>query len=109
MDQKLVFFTILGMTAVTYLPRVLPVWLLSSRPLPPGVVAWLRHVPVAGLAAMLLPSLVVQEGQLALNADNLFLWAAFPTFLVAWKSDGIFAPVLVGMAIMAAARYFLGM
>ena len=50
MEQEIVFLTLLGMLAVTYVPRVLPVLMLSSRRLPPAVVAWLRYVPVAVLA-----------------------------------------------------------
>jgi len=66
MDQTAIFLTILGMGAVTYLPRLLPVLLLSSKKLPSWVVAWLRFIPVAVLAAMLLPSLVVKDAQLDL-------------------------------------------
>ncbi len=32
MDPKIIFITILGMAVVTYLPRLLPVWLLSFAP-----------------------------------------------------------------------------
>jgi branched-subunit amino acid transport protein len=61
MDQKIILLTIFGMALVTYIPRLVPVSLLSSRSLPPLVIAWLRYIPVAVLSAMLLPSLVVQE------------------------------------------------
>jgi branched-subunit amino acid transport protein len=108
MDQTLIFLTILGMAVVTYLPRLLPVALLSSRSLPPLVVAWLRYVPVAVLAAMLFPSVVVQESRVNLGADNLFFWAALPTLLVAWKTRSLFAPVVAGMLLVAAARRWLG-
>ena len=105
MDQKTIFITILGMGAVTYLPRLLPVLLLSSKKLPPLVAAWLRYVPVAVLSAMLLPSLVVNDARLDFSRSNLFLWAAVPTFLVAWKTRSLFGSVIVGMAVVAIARY----
>ena len=105
MDQKDIFLTILGMALVTYIPRLLPVWLLSSKSLPPLVVAWLRYVPVAVLAAMLLPSIVVQDNQINLGLGNLFFWAAFPTLLVAWKKRSLFGSVVVGMVVVAVARY----
>ena len=41
MDQTQITLTILGMGLVTYLPRLLPIWLLSARRLPPALVAWL--------------------------------------------------------------------
>lgn len=105
MDQKAIFITILGMGVVTFGPRLLPVLLLSSKRLPPLVVAWLRFIPVAVLAALLLPSLVVQEAKLNFGFSNLFLWAAFPTFLVAWKTRSLFGSVIVGMAVVAIGRY----
>jgi len=108
MDSQAVFLTMVGMLAVTYLPRVLPLWFFASRPLPPVVVSWLRYVPVAVLAAMLLPSLVVAEGQLSLEVQNLYLWAALPTFLVAWKTRSLFGSVIVGMLVVVGIRYLQG-
>jgi branched-subunit amino acid transport protein len=108
MEQDIVFLTLLGMMAVTYVPRLLPVLMLSSRRLPPLVVAWLRQVPVAVLAAMLFPALFVQEGRIDLGLDNLFLWAAVPAFLVAWKRRSFFATVIVGIVVVAVARLVLG-
>jgi branched-subunit amino acid transport protein len=105
MDQKVIFLTILGMALVTYIPRLLPVYFLSPRSLPPLVVDWLRYVPVAVLAAMLFPSLLVEGGQVVLTPSNIFLWAAFPTFLVAWKTRSLFGSVVAGMILVAAARY----
>ena len=107
MDQTVVFLTILGMLCVTYLPRVLPIWVLSSKSLPPVVVAWLRYVPCAVLAAMLLPALVIQDNQMTFGRTNLFLWAALPTLLVVWKTRSFFGAVLVGMGSVALARYLL--
>ena len=93
------------MGLATYLPRLLPILLLSSKKLPLVVVAWLRYVPVAVLSAMLLPSLAVREGGLDFSGSNLYMWAAIPTFLVAWKTRSLFGSVLVGMGIVALARY----
>lgn len=107
-NQGWIFVTIVGMLVVTYLPRVLPLWLFSSRSLPPLAIAWLRYVPVAVLSAMLLPSLVLADGKLALGGGNLFFWAAIPTFIIAWKTKSLFAAVLVGMAIVAGARAVIG-
>jgi branched-subunit amino acid transport protein len=103
-DQQTVFLTMVGMGLVTFLPRALPLWLFTSRDLPPLVVTWLRYVPVAVLAAMLLPSLVMPEGQVDLSISNLFLLAAIPTFVVAWKTRSLFASVIVGMLLVAGLR-----
>ena len=108
MNSQAVFLTMVGMLAVTYLPRVLPLWFFASRRLPPIVVSWLRYVQVAVLAAMLLPSLVVTEGQLNLELQNLYLWAAVPTFVIAWKTRSLFGSVIVGMVVVAGIRYLQG-
>ena len=62
-------------------------------------------MPVAVLAAMLFPSLLVEEGQVALAPSKIFLWAAVPTFMVAWKTRSLFGSVVVGMVLVATARY----
>ena len=108
MDQKTIFLTILGMGLVTYLPRLLPVWVLSSRNLPEVVVDWLRYVPPAVLAALLIPSLLLKETTLDISTDNLFLIAAIPTFFVAWKTRSLFASVVTGMVLVAIGRLITG-
>lgn len=105
MDQATIFLTIVGMGVVTYLPRLLPVWFLSRRTLPPLVVAWLRFVPVAVLAALLLPGLVMPQDRVDLSFNNLYVWAAVPVIVVAWRTRSFFGTVLVGMGLVALLRW----
>jgi branched-subunit amino acid transport protein len=105
MDQTLILLTMVGMGVVTYLPRLLPILFLSGRTLKPLMVAWLRLVPPAVLAAMLLPALLVPEKRVDLSFDNIFFWAALVAFPVSWRSKSLFATVLVGMGLVALARY----
>lgn len=132
MDQNVVLLTILGMGLVTYLPRLLPL-LILTRPrkavdaprravnaprkaargetgstMPPLLEAWLRHVPAAVMAAMLFPSLFIVEGRFYLTPENLYLWAAVPTLWIAWKTRSLFGAVLAGMAVVAMGRLVLG-
>jgi branched-subunit amino acid transport protein len=107
MNDSIVLMTILGMGLVTYIPRLLPAWLLRGKKLHPFIEAWLKFVPVAVLAALLLPSLIVADGKLNVAWSNLYLWAALPAGLVAWKTKSMFATILVGMAIVAVARLIL--
>jgi branched-subunit amino acid transport protein len=104
MDQTRIFLTILGMALVTYLPRLLPVWILATRKLPDVVITWLRYVPAAVLSALLLPAILVEGSHLHLAWDNLYLLAFFPTLLVAWKTRSLFGAVVVGMLLVALAR-----
>lgn len=105
MDQKIIFWTIVGMAVVTYLPRLLPTLFLGGKRLQPLLAAWLRLIPPAVLAAMLAPSLLIREKQIALGFDNLFLWVGILVFPLAWKSKSLSATVLVGMGLVALGRY----
>jgi branched-subunit amino acid transport protein len=104
MSDQLVLLTMVGMGLVTYLPRLLPAWFLRGRKLHPFIEAWLKYVPVAVLAALLLPSLLVADGRLNLEWNNLYLWAALPAGFVAWKTRRMFVTILVGMAVVALIR-----
>ncbi|XXJ20433.1 AzlD domain-containing protein [Desulfovibrio caledoniensis] len=107
MDQEIVFLTIVGMLAVTYIPRMVPLVALASRTLPEPVVRWLSYVPAAVLSSMLFPALLLKDGSVDVSPDNYFLWAAVPAFILAWRTKSFFGTVALGMALVAAARYFI--
>lgn len=107
MDQEIVFYTIVGMTLVTCIPRMAPVIALASRTLPEPVVRWLSYVPAAVLSAMLFPSLLLREARFDFTPQNLFLWASIPAFILAWRTKSFFGTVALGMGLVAAGRYYL--
>ena len=104
MDQHTIFLVILGMSVTTGAARMLPLLLLTLKPLPAWLMTWLRYVPVAILSAMLLPALLVQDKHISFGAENFFLWAAFPTIFVAWKTRSFLGAVAVGMGAVALLR-----
>lgn len=109
MDSK-VLTIIAGMAAVTYAMRLLPGLLLRGRPLPQGLVAWMGHVPVAVLAAILGPALAFGEDGLPRSlAQNAMLWASLPTAALALLTRNFLATVVFGVAVMAAVRHFTAM
>ena len=61
-------------------------------------------MPVAVLAALLLPSLLIEDNQINLSMNNLYLWAAIPAGLVAWKKKSLFGTVITGMVVVAVIR-----
>ena len=107
MDQDLIFTIIVGMALVTYIPRSLPVMLMSSRAMPRYLEVWLSYVPPAVLAALVAPSLLVDQQKISLAPGNVFLWASIPTAIIAWKTKNLFLSVFLGMVIVAAVRLFL--
>ena len=96
---------LLGMTAVTYIPRVLPLWLLTKRELPQALRIWLQYIPAAILAALTIPSLLIQNEQLHLNWNNTALLAAVPTFYVAYRYKNTLLTILVGMVVVGLLRW----
>jgi len=95
--QSKYIFMILGMTLVTYLPRMLPVTLLSKVKLPDTVVSILKYVGPAILASLLAPALFITDGSLNISLTNNYLLAAIPTFFTAYFSRSIFTTVFLGM------------
>ncbi len=104
MEQEKIFQVIIGMTIVTYLPRLLPAWFLSTRTLPLAVQIWLRYVPISVIGAMLLPNLLLQEGSLQFNTDNLYLLGSMPTIAVALITRSLFLTVLAGILFVTGLR-----
>jgi branched-subunit amino acid transport protein len=96
-----------GMATVTYLPRWLPLRLLSSRTLPQWFLDWLSLIPVAVLSALLLPELLISGPSRHLDPMNPKLLVAVPTFLVAAKTKSLLWAVLTGMALYWAAGKFI--
>lgn len=98
---------VLGMGIVTYLPRWLPLVLLSRRRLPDWLRQWLEFIPAALLSALILPALVTTGEPRHLTLLQPALWVSIPTWIVAWKSRSLAGTVITGMALFwVAGRYF---
>lgn len=91
---------ILGMAAVTYLPRFLPMYVLTRLEIPNIVIAWLRYVPVAVLAALIVPGILTADRQIDLTAGNSYLLASIPAFIIAWRTKNMMLTVTIGMAVV---------
>ncbi len=88
---------ILGMTLVTYIPRMLPVTLLSKVKIPDLMVRILKFVGPAILASLLAPALFITDGAINISLNNSYLLAAIPTLLTAYLTRSIFTTVFLGM------------
>ncbi|MFZ5816364.1 MAG: AzlD domain-containing protein [Bacillota bacterium] len=96
-----------GMALVTYLPRMLPIVVLSRFRLPPLLLRWLEFVPVAVLSALLASGLLVKESALALPPAHPELLAALPAFAVAIWTRSLMGTVLTGILAMALLRFLM--
>lgn len=81
---------ILGMAAVTYIPRLIPFFLVGSGQLPRRVDAFLKCIPVAAIGALIIPGVfnAVPDEPLAVTAGM-----GFALGVGLWKG-GIIIPVL---------------
>lgn len=99
-----VLLLFLGMGLVTYLPRMLPLVVLSRFQLPPLLLRWLEYVPVSVLSALLVKELLLTGGSLPTSLWHPPLLAAIPAFLVAALTRSLMGTVLAGMLAMALLR-----
>ncbi|MEJ6950675.1 AzlD domain-containing protein [Natronospora cellulosivora (SeqCode)] len=101
------YLMIAFMLFVTYLPRVIPLAILSRMQIPDIVIAWLKYIPAAILASLLAPALLMTDGGLYLSLNNISLLAAIPTFIVAIYKKSIFLTVLTGIITMLLFEYII--
>src|SRR5262249_27694218 len=88
-----------GMGLVTYLPRLLPLALLSGRRLPQWLAEWLELIPPAILSALLAPVLFADSGPRLFHLGKPELLAAVPTLLFAVWTRSLAGTVICGMGI----------
>jgi len=101
-----VFLIIIGSAVVTFLPRVLPLMVLSRIELPEWGIRWLNYVPISIMAALVGQELLVQDRQFHL-LNYVELLAAITTVLVAMRTKSLLSTVVAGMVSIMALRYFL--
>jgi branched-subunit amino acid transport protein len=81
---------IVGMMAVTYLPRLIPFFIVSQTTLPKRIHRFLQFIPYAALGALIIPGVF--------SATPNMPWAAlvgiFFAGLYGWFKGGIIIPVL---------------
>jgi branched-subunit amino acid transport protein len=99
---------VLGLAALTVVTRGF--FLLSRReiPLPVWLREGLRYAPLAALAAVVVPEIVMQGGHLIGTWRDARLFAAAAAALYFWWRRGILGTILVGMAVLLPLRLGLG-
>lgn len=90
--EKLVIFA--GMALVTYFTRYAMIAALG-REVDPLLRRWLRYVPPAVLAALVVPAALAPQGNLEIG---LRAWAALVGAVVAWRTRSVLWTILGGLA-----------
>lgn len=92
-----ILFIIIGMSAVTYVPRWLPLFLFSRRSISAWLKDWLDFIPAAILSALILPALLTEGDPRNLQLFKPEFWVAIPTLWVAFKTRSLAGTVISGM------------
>jgi len=100
-------YLLLGMGAVTYLPRMLPLVALAHRKLPQWIIDWLGFIPVAILSALVAPGLFAEGATRTFAFGKLELLVTIPTLLFAARSRSLGGTVVVGMGLYWLGKVFL--
>jgi len=102
-------FLIAGMAVVTFLVRYPVMALVGRIPLPKRVFEALRYVPPAVLAAIIVPAVLMPDGQTVfLSAENALLVAAIVAVLVAWRTKNLLLTIVLGMLALWGYGWLLG-
>jgi branched-subunit amino acid transport protein len=99
---------IIGLTAITVVTRGF--FLLSERewPLPDWANRGLRYAPLAALAAVIAPEVLLTDGALVDGWRSPRLFAALAGTVYFWWRRGILGTIVVGTATMLALKLGLG-
>ena len=89
---------IFGMAVVTFLPRFLPMALLTRWVIPEKVKMGLGYIPTAILSAIVFPILFFDEGA-KVAIQPLYLVSAVSVFIFSWKVKRLWASVILGMLV----------
>ena len=99
---------IVGLTAITVITRGF--FFISERevPIPDWLRQGLRYAPLAALAAVVVPEVVMQQGRLITTWQDARLYAAVAASAWFWWRRGILGTIVAGMAVLLPLRLGLG-
>ena len=101
------WLAMIGLGILTFLIRFSFIALLERWQTPPLVQRALRFVPVAVLTAIIIPELVLHDGQFNPDLLNPRLLAGMVAVLVAWKTKNVILTIVVGMIVFWLLQFVL--
>ena len=108
MNTQAQFWVLILVLAVgTWLMRSLPIMLHGHVPHPPWLERFLKHVPVAALTALVLPSSIYVHSGATYTIAPARILAAGLAMLVALRTKNVLATLAVGMGVLWVAQWGL--
>lgn len=97
MSDLTFIYVILGTMVVTYIPRMLPLVLLSKAKLPRRIEKFLDYIPIAILGSILFQTLLIRDSQVNFTIENDYLIVGVLTIIFARFIKRIDLIVLFGI------------
>ena len=94
---------IIGMMAVTFIPRYLPIALAGRFRIHPLLRQALGFVPIAVLTAIISQTSLIHNGELDLAFDNAYLYGLVAAIFTALITKHTFKTIIVGLIVYAIA------
>lgn len=102
-------YLISGMALVTFLIRYLPFGVASRFEFPDGMRRALRYVPPTVLTAIILPAVLIPNGQAVdVSYSNPYFVGAVVAFGIGWFSRNLLLTIVGGMAFFMTWQWFVG-
>lgn len=99
---------ILGMALVTYLPRVLPMLVLSNRSIPENISKWMSFIPVSIFAALIFSDIFFWESQFTIDPiKNIKLIPSVLVFFIAYKTKNLLWSMAFGILAISLMVYIV--
>ena len=99
---------ILGLAVITVATRGFFLYPERDLPLPAWLKQGLRYAPLAALAAVVAPEIVMQQGHLITTVKDARLYAVLAATVYFFWRRGILGTIVTGTVVMVALRTGLG-
>lgn len=108
MSTASLLVAIAGLAAITFLTRGFFIFTRREIPFPPWLREGLHYAPLAALAAVVVPEIVLRDGHLIGTLLDARVFAAAAAALWFWWRRGILGTIVAGMAVLLSLRLGLG-
>lgn len=108
MSTGMALLCIAGLTAITLLTRGFFIFTRREIPFPNWLREGLRYAPLAAMAAVVLPEVVLRDGRLIGTLWDARVFAVAAGAAYFWWRRGILGTIVVGMAVLLPLRLGLG-
>ena len=99
---------VLGLTVLTITTRGAFFLLKRELPIPQWLQQGLRYAPLAAMAAVVLPEVLMTRGQLISHWQDARIFAVLAGASYFWWRQGILGTIISGMAVLLPLRLGLG-